>query len=85
MNGTPPITILWLRTNVKGNSSSMGNSSTITITDVKDGEIVSCNASNSRGSDVATSVIHVEGDNTNNSSRLITFRTLTYVSIILVN
>ena len=73
VSGTLPITILWLRNNVEENSSSEGNSSTITITNIKDGENVSCTANNTRGSDVATSIIHVEGDNTNNSIRLITF------------
>ena len=66
MNGPFPITVLWLRNNVEETSPSVGNSSNITITDAKDGENVSCNASNSIGFVVVTSIIHVvEGNNTN--------------------
>ena len=68
MNGPFPITILWLRNNVEETSPSVGNSSNITITDAKDGENVSCKANNSIGVVVVTSIIHVEGNNTYNSS-----------------
>ena len=61
VNGTSPITILWLHNDVEI-SSMEGNSSTITITDAEDGDNVSCRAVNSIGFDEATSTIRVEGD-----------------------
>ena len=61
------MTVLWHRNNVDIFPSE-GNSSTITITDAKDGDNVSCRAKNSMGSDVATSIIHVQGDNNYNTN-----------------
>ena len=61
INGTPPITILWLRNNEVVNSS-VGNSSTITITDAEDGDVFTCRADNNIGFDEASSIINVQGN-----------------------
>ena len=61
INGTPPINILWLRNNEVINSS-IGNSSTITITDAEDGDVFICRASNNIGFDEANSIINVQGN-----------------------
>ena len=61
VNGTPLIAILWLRNNVEIFSSEK-NSSTITITDAKDGENITCRADNCIGFDVASSMILVKGE-----------------------
>ena len=60
-NGTPPINILWLHNNEVINSS-VGNSSTITITDAEDGDVFTCRANNNIGFDEANSIINVQGN-----------------------
>lgn len=58
VNGTAPITILWLRNN-KVINSSVGNSSTVTITDAEDDDVFTCRANNSIGFDEASTIINI--------------------------
>ena len=64
INGTPPITISWIRSNNDLISSIEGNSSSITInvTDAYDGDNITCRADNNIGFDMATTTISVQGN-----------------------
>ena len=55
VKGTPPVTISWFRNGIL--DLSRGNISAITVTDPKDGDIFSCRANNSIGSDIENSTI----------------------------
>ena len=63
VNGTPPITILWLHNDTELIGSIEGNSSSITInvTDAYDGDNITCRANNNIGYDNATTTINVQG------------------------
>ena len=58
VNGTPPITIQWLRNGSP--DSTRGSVSTITITDASNGDVFQCRADNTEGFDTKNTVIHVE-------------------------
>ena len=58
VNGTPPINITWFR-----NGSpypTIGNDSTITITDASNGDVFKCRADNAEGFDTENTNVHVE-------------------------
>ena len=57
MNGTPPITIKWLRNGSP--DPTRGNVSTITITDASNGDIFKCRAENNIGFDTENTTIYI--------------------------
>ena len=61
VNGTRPITILWFH-NDEVINSSVGNSSTVTITDAEDDDVFTCRANNSIGFDEASTIINIQGN-----------------------
>ena len=59
LNGTHPITIMWLR---NGKVDTIrGNVSTITVTDYTDGDVFTCRADNNVGFDMKITTINVVG------------------------
>ena len=55
--GTPPITITWLHNGML----IAEDVNTITITDAKDGDVITCRANNNIGFDEEHTTIHVKG------------------------
>ena len=55
LNGTPSITITWLRNGVP--DPSRGNVTTITVDDYNDGDIFTCRADNIAGFDIVNTII----------------------------
>ena len=58
VDGIRPITIMWHRNGSP--DPTRGNVSTITINDVRDGDVFKCRADNIVGSDIKNTTIHVE-------------------------
>ena len=58
VNGTPPINITWFRDGLP--YPTRGSVSTITITDVSNGDVFKCKANNIKGFDTENTTIHVE-------------------------
>ena len=59
LNGTPPITITWLRNGVA--DPTRGNATNITVDDYHDGDVFTCRADNDIGFDMETTTINVFG------------------------
>ena len=57
LNGTRPITIMWLHNGVI--DPSRGNVSTITVTDYNDGDVYTCRADNDVGFNEESTTINV--------------------------
>ena len=58
MNGTSPINITWFRNGSPYPTG--GNTSTITITDVRNGDVFKCRADNIIGFDTENTTIYVQ-------------------------
>ena len=59
VNGTRPITIMWLHNGVV--DPTRGNVSTITVTNYNDGDVFTCIAENDVGFDMKITTINVVG------------------------
>ena len=59
LNGTCPITIMWLHNGAP--YAAGGNISTITVTDYNDGDVFTCRADNIVGFDMENTTINVFG------------------------
>ena len=59
LNGTPPVTIIWLRNRVL--DSSLGSANSVTINDYMNGDEFTCRADNNIGYDKEISIINVFG------------------------
>ena len=55
LNGTPPITIIWLHNGVA--DPNRGNATNITVDDYHDGDVFTCRADNVVGFDIANTTI----------------------------
>ena len=82
VNGTLPITILWLCNNEVIDSSEVYTySSNITITGAKDGDVIKCRANNSIGFDEANTTIQVQG---NSFTIYVYIRMYIYVFVVVM-